>query len=349
MKSFTHFFLLTILFLSSFLFNLTAQTLYINSSSGNDTNPGTIDKPFKSFSPIEQIVNSLEGEGTTIVKIEPGIYHLDEKVLFKNYRKYTEAERLVIEAAALPGDTAWTHADMPIIISTAVPSDNFGFKCSIGLDIEVNHVTIRGLKFLGNPQTEIYYYPIGRQGKDLEDLVITQCMFIGDEDALPIQSGILAHGNKIIIDHSVFYNCKNSVVFYFADDNREVQRYGSEMKYCIVNGAYECGIWTASPDTDFKFHHNIITRSKNMWIHNLLNTTVYSIDDCIITNNENYITKLGQNYEYLKSDITFRENNVIRNGDIILVKKNDISIPENYLHVVPNTLGSKLGAGLFYQ
>ena len=173
LKSFTQFFLLTILFLYSLLFNLAAQTLYISSANGNDANPGTLNKPFKSFIPVEQIVNSLDGKGETVIKIEPGIYHLDKKILFKNSREYTEDQRLILEAAILPGDTAWTPAKMPVIISTAVPSENFGFNCTIGLDIEVSHVTIRGIKFLGNPVPEIYYYPIGRQEKDLEDYSVS--------------------------------------------------------------------------------------------------------------------------------------------------------------------------------
>ncbi len=330
-------------------FNLFAQTIYLDAAKGNDKYAGTIDKPLKTFTAAANFVNSLDGEGTTIIKVASGTYHLNEKVQFKNSRNYNEKNRFVIEAVILPDDTAWTPAQMPVIISTAEPSENFGFDCSVGLDVEINHVTIRGLKFLGNPLPEIYYYPVGRQGKDLEDLSVSQCLFVGDEDALPIQSGVLAHGNKIIINHCIFYNCKNSVVFYFADDNREVPRHGSEMKYCIIDGAYESGIWTASPDADFKFHHNIITRCKYTWIHNLLNKTVYNIENCIITDNEHYITKLDQNYEYVNSDIPYTENYVIHDGNITLVKKDDILIPIDYLHILPGTLGSNLGAGLFYK
>jgi len=327
--------------------NIFAQTIYIDCAKGDDKNPGTSDKPIKSFDAARILANDLTGEGSTIIKVAPGIYHLAHKMQFENKRKYSETDRFTIEATILPDDKAWTPAKMPVIISSAIPESNFGFDGAVGIDIEMDHVTIKGLKLLGNPQPEIYYYPIGRQAKTLSDLTVSQCLFVGDEDALPIQSGILAHGNQVIVDHCIFYHCKNSVVFYFADEKRDVPRQGSEMKHCLVYGAYESGVWTASPDKDFKFHNNIITKCKYAWIHNLLNRTVYSIENCVMTDNENDITKLDQNHEYVKSDIAYKKINVIDKGEIQLAKKDDIMIPVNYLHVVPGTLGSDLGAGLF--
>jgi len=329
--------------------SLNAQTFYVDINRGNDSNPGTICNPVKTISEAAQRVRTLGNHNQVTIKIYPGIYNLDDKVLFDVQQKFEERARLIIEAIVLPDDDDWDPSQMPVIISTAKAQANFGFECSIGFDIEISHITIRGLKFLGNPVPEIYYYPIGRQGKRLDDLVVTQCLFIGDKDTLPIQSGILAHGNKVIINHCIFYNCRNSVVFYFVDEDREVKRTGSEMTYCIVDGGYESGIWTAAPDTNFKFHHNIVTRCQNFWVHNLLNNTKYSITDCFISDNIFSISKVTSSFEFSQSQNIYHEKNVSKEGKIQLVFKNDIDMPKNYLHPMPGTPGSNLGAGLFIK
>ena len=329
--------------------SLITQTIYVDALNGNDKNPGTKEKPVKSLSAASNIINLLNTAETRKVILSPGVYLLSEKALFNYSDTNNKGQRLIIDALTLPDDSAWMPDLMPVILSTAAPSLNFGFDCTVGIDIEVSRATIRGLKFLGNPIPNSYYYPIGRQGKNLEDLNITQCVFIGDKDALPIQSGILAHGNSIIVDHCVFYNCKNSVVFYFADADREKQRKASGMNHCIVYGGYESGIWTASPDENFIFHHNIITHCENTWIHNLKNRTCYEISNSILTNNRQYVTCVSPAFEFTKSDIAYHENNVNKQYDIQLVMKNDIEMPVDYLHVVSGTPGSNIGAGLFIK
>jgi len=167
---------------------------------------------------------------------------------------------------------------------------------------------------------------------------------------MPVQSGILAHGNQIKVSHCIFYNCRNSVVYYFANENRTIERYGSEMSYCIIDGAYESGIWTASPDKDFKFTHNIITNCKYVWVHNKGNKTEYRMEDCIITDNDNYITSLdGEKWEFASSDLIYSVKNVLKEGKILLQKKTDdgLVMPKDYLHVVKGKFGSGLNAGIF--
>lgn len=326
-----------------------AQTFYVDCINGKDTNSGFEGSPLKTLLKAAETVNNADGSGGITLKIMPGIYSLDAKVVFDCKTKLTELKRLVIEAAVLPDDTNWMPVSMPVIISTAVPTNNFGFECSVGFDIKKSHVTIRGLKFLGNPTGEIYYYPVARQDKKLVDLEITQCLFVGDKDAAPIQSGILAHGNEIVVDHCIFFNCKNSVVYYFADDNREVKRTGSAMRYCIVYGAYEAGIWTASPDEDFQFHNNIISDCEKFWVHNEINKTVYNLRNSVITDNNHFITKVTSSFEFSESDIKYTESDIIRSGDIRLVMKNDIGMPKEYLNIAEGTTGCKLNAGLFIK
>ncbi len=331
---------------------LNAQTIYVDIKKGNNKNKGTLESPIQTLDRAVGLVNNSKLGGSTIIKIASGVYTLTDKIVFSK-DKYTEKERLIIEAVVLPDDTSWSHEKMPVIISTSAASNNFGFDCSIGIKIEVNHATIRGLKFLGNTDPEVYYYyPIGRSGKNLVDLEVTQCVFVGEKDAIPVQSGVIAHGNQIKVTHSIFYNCRNSVVYYFANEDRDVERFSSEMSYCIVDGAYESGIWTASPDNNFKFNNNIITNCKYTWVHNIDNNTKYSIDNCIITENENYITKLdGSIWEFSPSDIIYSEKNVLKEGDILLQKKTDdgLVMPKDYLHVQEGNLGSELNAGIFVK
>jgi hypothetical protein len=329
---------------------LNAQTIYVDINRGKDKNEGTKEFPVRTIEKAAELVNNNNLKGPGNIKIEPGVYNLTAKIVFNN-DKFIEQERLIIQADVLPDDTSWSPEKMPVIVSTSGSSENFGFDCSLGFDIEVSHVTIRGLKFLGNPNPDVYYYyPIGRSGKNLTDLEVAQCVFVGEKDAIPVQSGILAHGNQIKVTHCVYYNCRNSVVFYFANEDRNIERYGSEMSYCIVYGSYESGIWTASPDKDFKFFNNVITNCKYAWVHNIDNKTNYRIENCIITNNENYITSLdGKVWEFSPSDINYSEKNVIKEGVIILQKKTEdgFVMPKDYLHIVKGNLGDNLNSGIF--
>lgn len=344
--------LFTILILTLLMGILDAQTIYVDIKNGNNTNNGTIESPIQTLDRAAELVNTSKLRGSAIIKLAPGIYNLTDKIVFRT-DKYSENERLIIEATVLPHDTSWSHEKMPVIMSTSAASDNFGFDCSIGINIEVNHVTIRGLKFLGNPNPGVYYYyAIGRSGKDLMDLLVTQCVFVGEEDVMPIQSGILAHGNQIKVSNCIFYNCRNGVVYYFANENRDIERYESEMSNCIIYGAYESGIWTASPDKNFIFRNNIITNCKYAWVHNIDNKTVYSLKDCIIANNENYITSLaGSIWAFSPSEIVFSEKNVLKVGEIMLQKKTEdgLIMPKDYLHVIKGKRGSKLNAGIFLK
>ena len=109
-----------------------------------------------------------------------------------------------------------------IIAGTPTPGDG---EESRGLEIEASHVTIQGLRFTGSPdyyyidgRQNKRYYPIWRDGKNLEDLVVTQCLFAGNVDVLPIRVAVIANGNGLVLDHCVFYNCQNPVVFWNAQE-----------------------------------------------------------------------------------------------------------------------------------
>ena len=331
---------------------LHAETIYVSSDQGKDSNPGTKNKPIQTIAHAAAIVNDSNGPGPTTIKITPGAYCIPEMVVFKNSRQYTTDKRFTIEATVLPDDPNWTPAIMPVILSTVKGEGSDSEKHAIAIKIEVSHATVRGIKFLGNPRPRTWGYSIFRSGKNFDDLVISQCMFVGDEQALPYNCPICANGQSVVVDHCIFYKSDIPAIFWDAEDGISK---GNAMRYCIVDGADIAAIWTCQTDMDFDFHNNIITRSQYVWMRAPNNRKKYIIRDCIITENKyksGYGTAAVINGQ-TGPEVTFEEKNVIKQGNVQLEKAivtaDALSVVRSrgYLHVVPGTLGSDLGAGLF--
>lgn len=331
-----------------------AETIYVNSDNGNDKNPGTKDFPVQTIAQAAAIVNISSEPGPTNIKIAPGAYCIPEMVVFENSRQYTKDKRFIIEATILFDDPNWSPALMPVVLSTVKGEGTSTEKHAIALKIEVSHTTVRGIKFLGNPRPRTWGYSIFRSGKDLDDLIISQCMFVGDEQAMPYNCPICANGQGVVVDHCVFYKSDIPAIFWDAEGG--VSK-GNAMRYCIVDGADIAVVWTCQTDEDFEFNHNVITRSQYFWMRAPNNHKKYRINDCIVTDikyNSGYGTA-AKIYGQTGPEVTFEEKNVIKEGTIQLEKAivtaNALSVvrPREYLHVVPGTLGSKLGAGLFTE
>lgn len=331
-----------------------AEVLYVDGINGNDKNPGTNDKPLRTIAQVAAIVNDSKEPGPTTIKVRPGIYIIDEIVTFENQRSYTQSARLTIEATILPDDPTWLPVHMPIILSTVQGIFSANEMHAPAFRVEVNHVTVRGLNFLGNPRPRTWHYAVHRAGKHLRDLVITQCLFLGGGEALRYSSPICANGEELVVDHCIFYDCDIPVIFWNAED--DISK-GNAMRYCIVDGADIAAIWTCQTDTDFDFHHNIITRSQYFWMRSSDNKKKYILQDCIVTGNK-YNSGSGTAsaiYGQTGPEVTFDERNVIRKGTIqlekALITPETLSAvrPRGYLHVAAGTLGSDLGAGLFKQ
>jgi hypothetical protein len=331
---------------------LNAETIYISSDQGNDTNPGTQDKPIQTIAHAAAIVNDSKEPGPTTIKIAPGAYCIDRMIVFENSRQYSKDKRLIIEATILPDDKNWAPAVMPVVLSTVEGQGSDTEKHAIAMKIEVNHATVQGIKFLGNPRPRTWGYSIFRSGKNLDDLIVSQCMFVGDEQALPYNCPICANGQSVVVDHCVFYKSDIPAIFWDAEGG--VSK-GNAMRYCIVDGADIAAVWTCQTAEDFEFHHNIITRSQYFWMRAPDNRKKYTIRDCIVTNNKyksGYGTAAAINGQ-TGPEISFEEKNVIEQGDVALEKAivtaDALSVvrPRSYLHVAAGTLGSNLGAGLF--
>lgn len=341
-------FLLSVLVIAILATSASAETIYVDGRSGSDKNPGTEEKPARTIGQAAEIVNSSTEPGPTTIKISLGLYNLDKSVEFKSTRAYTETERLVIEAAVLPDDPQWKPALMPVILSTEDPRKQGnldGLTATYGIKIAVSHVTIRGLKFLGNPLSQNWHCCLSRIGDDLNDLLVTQCMFVGDRNVMDIYCAALATGDRFVVDHCIFLNCHACTVFW--DGPQGIAGKGCSMRYCIVDGAYISGVWTCRTAEDFEFHHNIVTRSEYFWMRKKIDTPrEYRSYDCVITDNKNYS---GYGVEsgatgLTGDEVTYDERNIIKQGTVVLER--DVQA-RNYLHPVAGSPGSDLGAGLF--
>lgn len=343
-------FLLIVLAFAVFTTSALAETIYVDIRSGSDNNPGTKDNPVRTIGHAAEIVNSSTEPGPTTIKISPGIYSLSESVEFNSARPYTEERRLLIEATVLPDDPQWKPALMPVILSTEDPRKNGnldGLTATYGIKITVSHVTIRGLKFLGNPLSRNWHCCLSRIGDNLDDLLVTQCMFIGDRNVMDIYCAALATGDRFEVDHCIFRNCHACTVFW--DGPQGIAGKGCSMRYCIVDGAYIAGVWTCRTAQDFEFHHNIVTRSEYFWMRKRIdNPRTYNLYNCVVTDNKSYSGYGVENGPtgLTGDEVTYQEQNIIKQGTVVLNKDKK---SRNYLHPVVGSPGSDLGAGLFMK
>jgi hypothetical protein len=342
-----HWFIFAVLTVAIFSANVTAEVLYIDAKNGNDANPGTKEKPLCTIAKAAGIVNGKTESGPTIIKILPGTYNLTETVVFRNSRPYTQKDRLTIEATILPDDPTWKPTLMPIVLSIEDPRKSGKLNEhteTYSLKIQVSHVTIRGLKFLGNPSSNNWHACIERVGQGLNDLLVTQCMFIGDKNSLDVYCPAIATGDRFVVDHCIFHNCHASAVFW--DGLEGIGAKGCAMRYCIVDGGLISGVWTCQTAEDFEFHHNIITRTEYFWMRKSGDQQKYRLHNCIIADNRHYsgYGNAGGPTGRTGSEVTFEEKTVIKEGKVILEKDKEV---RNYLHPAAGTLGSDLGAGLF--
>jgi hypothetical protein len=326
--------------------NINAQAVYVDSNSGDDKNPGTREAPVYSIFRASEIIRSRDNN-IYIMRINPGIYVLDNHISVATEKEMAN-KRIVIEASVLPGDTSWTPEKMPVIACRAkkgeIP-DYYHFVASFLID--ESHVTIRGLKFHGYFYPNTRYFPIARFNKAKTDLLVEQCMFVGDENVSQIQVGVIAHGNDVVIDHCVFYKLRNTVVFY--QDSGDGIKSGNGLTNSIIYGVRQA-VWTAWPDKDFKFENNIVSNCIHVWVKNYFNTTKsYSIENCVIVNNQYYKVISDSTGALVPGEFELKEKNVTKSGEISLRVIDDIDkpLPIDYLHIIPGTLGYDLGAGLF--
>jgi hypothetical protein len=329
-----------------------AQVVYVDSNTGDDNNPGNKEAPVFSIKKAAEIIKSGDNNIYTM-KINPGIYVLDGHVPVSTGKEMTD-KRIVIEASILPDDTSWTPEKMPVIANNSkkgkIPgNDNF----VVSFLIDESHVTIRGIKFHGYFYPHTRYFPIARFNKTKTDLLVEQCMFVGDANISQIQAGLIAHGNEIKVDHCVFYKVRNTVVFFL--DSGDGIKTGNGITNSIIFGASQA-VWTVSPDKDFKFENNIVSDCRYVWAKNDFNKTKYSVNNCIIVNNQHYMG-IADKVRLSPKEFEIDENNVTVMGEVSLrltgiddepyLDEVDRPLPIDYMHPVSGTPGHDMMAGLF--
>jgi hypothetical protein len=329
-----------------------AQAVYVDSNIGDDKNPGTKKAPVYSIHKAAEIIKA-SSNNIFNMKINPGIYVLDHHVSVATEKELTD-KRIIIEASILPDDTSWAPEKMPVVTCKALKGEipeNAHFVTSFRID--ENHVTIRGLKFHGYFYPHTRSCPIGRFDKSLKDLLVEQCVFVGDPNVSQLHVGIYADGDEVMIDHCVFYKVRNTIVF--GKDSGNGIKSGNCLTNSIIYSASQ-GVWTGAPDKNFKFENNIVSDCRYAWVQGNGNTARYSMNNCVIVNNKFYTgvpDKVRLNPVVFEID----ENNVIKLGEISLRLTGvedqptldcvDKPLPIDYMHIIPGSLGYEMGAGLF--
>jgi hypothetical protein len=351
----------------------TDGTIYLHPAKGSDTNAGTKDSPLRTLAAAAKRVNESTGTDAAPIILSEGVYAVGETALFKPAnRSFTRDKRLTIRAEVLPDDPDWNTGRMPTLIHTMPLSpdwngrpDPFG-GVAYGMMTETSHVTIQGLKILGMPVVEhpkqgaIHrVYPIGRNGRDLDDLEIKQCLFAGDEVTNPNHLGILANGSGIVVDHCIFYHLKQPIVYWSGGTK------GHVMRNTLVYGAYGCGIWTSGIANDFEFRNNVIANSFYIWISQSMRSARaetgqagpgpgaesgeavhYKVIDSLFTGNKKFTgSGGGPALNFRDTDPSFLDLIGTKNSDEPLELETDQS-KRNYLHPKEGTEAAKIGAGL---
>ena len=326
-----------------------AVTLHVDSNRGSDTNAGTANQPLRTLEQAARLANARAERGPLTIKLAAGIYPLSKPVLFENQRAFAKEERLILEASVLPDDPNWSPGQMPAIVSTEDPRQSDQFEKptqTYGLKIRMSHVTVRGLKFLGNPLPNNWYCPLECLATDLKDVMVTQCMFVGDPDALEIYCAVISDGHQFVVDHCIFSGCHACAVFW--DGDRGVVGKGNAMRYCIVEGAKLSGVWTCDTDEDFEFHHNVVTQCEYFWLRKRGTPKTYRVRDSVVTENRQYSGYAVESgaTAITGPEIRFEEEGGVKAGKVVLERERG---ERNYLHVARGAPGAELGAGLFTE
>lgn len=331
--------------------------IYINSETGKDANQGTKVSPLKSLSEAAKRVSDSEGQGAITIFLAAGIYGMSETADFNAQKwMFSPTNRLTIRAETLPDEEKWSPSDMPILISMMPFSAEKNEKGEIigaqnfGILVQNSHVTIQGLRILGQPVHEnpsegviIRNYPIVWEGKDLEDFRVTQCLFIGSKYATPNHLGILANGKALEVDHCVFYGVKDAVVMWNSPATK------STFHHNLIVDSYGGAIWTWSTTSDFKFYNNAISNSNVLWVLEKDEKESFTIENSVIVGYQSLINKGGGAQGFgekgNQEKLNFKQDVIVQADGKLEIIEDQTS--RNFLHLKPGTLGSNLGAGLF--
>ena len=353
----------------------TSATLHVHPARGADGQAGTREQPLRSLAEAVRRVNQGTGEDPVTIVLSEGIHALGETMFLKPERRtFTKAARLTIRSEVLPDDPEWHTGRMPTLIHTMpLPStwngrpDPLGGAAD-GFMVDTSHVTFRGLKILGYPVVETpkpgviqRLYGISRLRRGLDDLEITQCLFIGDDLTNPLHVAVIAHGTGIDVNHCVFRGMKISVVYWTGGST------GHAMRHCVCDGVYGSGVWTAGIAPDFDYRNNVILNSNYVWTAQGAASAAadaggaraggaapaaaapvsYKVVDSYFAANRRLAgSGTGARLEYADIDPSFLQLAGTTVTEQTVATERD-QTKRNYLHPVSGSAAAKVGAGLF--
>ena len=321
-----------------------ADDVFVDPNKGSDTGNGTLQEPVATLARAVSIANALTSDGPITLKLFPGFHVLTDKISIKPGRTIKDTARFTIEAVVMPDDKEWTPDKMPVIQSVSGNNSTEQFPHAVGFLVAADSVTIRGLKFVGNPNPKVkYFYPIAKENEALRGMEVSQCYFISEKHSAPIQGGIWAHGPDTDIDHCVFYNCRNAILHFKSVG-------GFSITHTVMYGANESAIWMGPLDSGFVFKSNVVAKCHCFWVRPQNTKPAYELSDSLITETDiymGYYTQNGVMEMPAETNSRFKETNIVRSGKVRLVEKTGDVLPMNYLNLTPESDGYGLGAGIF--
>jgi hypothetical protein len=354
--------------------------IWVNPAAGADTNSGAKASPLRTLAEAARRVNQTTGQGAATIVLTEGIHVIGETTVLKPERRsFTRTERLTIRAEVLPDDPDWHTGRMPTLIHTMPLPKTWNGRpdplggAADGMLIETSHVTIQGLKVLGLPVVETpkpgliqRLYAISRLRRDLEDLEIAQCVFLGDDLTNPNHVAIIAHGNGVNVHHCIFRGLKISVVYWSGGSS------GHAMRNCFCDGVYGSGVWTSGIQGDFDYRNNVITNCNYVWTNQggasaaadaagrggrqagaaspKPNEAVrYKVVDSYFAGNRRLAgSGTGARLDYADIDPSFMDMKGTKVTDQPVAFERD-QTKRNYLHPVAGSEAARVGAGLFLK
>jgi hypothetical protein len=251
-------------------------TLYVDPGNGADGNLGSSEAPVRTLAEAARRVNASPGKDAVTVILREGIHDINHEIEWKPERRaFTSDARLTIRAEILPDDPEWNVGRMPTLIHTMpLPASWNGRQDPLGGAangnlVNTSHVTFRGLKILGLPVVETpkpglkrRLYSIARLNDALDDLEVSQCLFVGDEVVAPSHVCIIARGNHVNVHHSIFRGFVTDAVVYWGGGS-----IGHAMRNCIFHGMWGSTVWTSGIGEDFVYRNNVVDSANYVWCY----------------------------------------------------------------------------------
>lgn len=351
--------------------------IWVNPATGADMSPGTKATPLRTLAEAARRVNQSGGDGAMTIVLTEGIHAIGETTLLKpEHRSFTKAARLTIRAEVLPDDAEWHTGRMPTLIHTMPLKQTWNGRpdplggVTDGMLIETSHVSIVGLKVLGLPVVETpkpgqirRLYGISRLRRDLDDLEVAQCVFLGDDAIAPQHVSIIANGDGINVHHCIFHGMKINVVYWTPGSK------GHALTRCVCHDLYGSAIWTAGVANDFDYRNNVVAGCNYVWTAQGGASALadaggqratqsasapappapvhYKVIDSYLANNRTLAgSGTGARLEYKDIDPSFLELTGTKRSEQPVTLERD-QTKRNYLHPVAGSDAARIGAGLF--